>query len=123
MDRLPPSSAPDNDDNSSADILEEVEVSLEVRECNRAMRVVQAAEDYHEATATPEHRLVGAVLERAFLDLSRPERPLRRSAIRWIFSEDIDEFSFLGALEVLNLGISAAQLRAFATRILKQHEH
>jgi hypothetical protein len=73
-------------------------------------------------SVTPNHRLVCAILERAFMDLSRPENGIRKDAIRWIFSSRTTEFSFLWAIDVLGLNCTPRKIREIALQVIKLNE-
>jgi len=81
-----------------------------------------ADEDLSDKPATPSKRLIKAFFARAFIDISRHERIIRRDAARWIFSENTDPFSFRWAVDVLELGFSVTELRSFAINVITQAE-
>jgi len=79
-------------------------------------------DELFDKPATPNQRLVYAVLGRAIADLARPERHIKNDAIRWIFSNNTEKFSFLWSLDVLDINASPQELRQLARQILRNHD-
>lgn len=71
----------------------------------------------------PYKDLLASIIERAILDVRQPNRVVRTDARKWIFSDSIEQFSFLWCLDNLDIIHASRFIRKCVSRFIHEKDY